>query len=49
MVAVKFGKLILGEQTENEYSTTLYFKDSSQSMVDKSTLKNTEINKNFRK
>ena len=42
MVAVKFGKLILGEQTENEYTATLYFKDNGQSMVDKSTLKNTE-------
>ena len=42
MVAVKFGKLLLGEQTENEYTATLYFKDNGQSMVDKSTLKNTE-------
>ena len=42
MVAVKFGKLILGEQTENEYTAMLYFKDNGQSMVDKSTLKNTE-------
>ena len=42
MVAVKFGKLILGDQNENEYSATLYFKDNSQSMLDKSTLRNTE-------
>ena len=42
MVAVKFGKLILGEQNETEYSATLYFKDNSQSMLDKSTLRNTE-------
>ena len=42
MVAVKFGKLILGDQNETEYSATLYFKDNSQSMVDKSTLRNTE-------
>ena len=42
MVAVKFGKLILGDQNETEYSTTLYFKDNGQSMVDKSTLRNTE-------
>jgi translation initiation factor 4E len=42
MVAVKFGKMILGEKSENEYSATLYFKDNSQSMVDKSTLRNTE-------
>ena len=42
MVAVKFGKMILGEQSENEYSATLYFKDNSQSMLDKSTLRNTE-------
>ena len=42
MVAVKFGKLILGDQNENENSTTLYFKDNGQSMVDKSTLRNTE-------
>lgn len=42
MVAVKFGKLILGDQNETEYSATLYFKDNSQSMLDKSTLRNTE-------
>ena len=42
MVAVKFGKLILGDQNETEYSATLYFKDNSQSLVDKSTLRNTE-------
>ena len=42
MVAVKFGKMMLGEKSENEYSATLYFKDNSQSMVDKSTLRNTE-------
>ena len=42
MVAVKFGKMILGEQNETEYSATLYFKDNSQSMLDKSTLRNTE-------
>ena len=42
LVAVKFGKLILGDQNETEYSTTLYFKDNSQSLVDKSTLRNTE-------
>ena len=42
LVAVKFGKLILGDQNETEYSATLYFKDNSQSMVDKSTLRNTE-------
>ena len=42
MVAVKFGKLILGNQNESESSTTLYFKDNSQSMVDKSTLRNAE-------
>ena len=42
MIAVKFGKMILGEQSENEYSATLYFKDNSQSMLDKSTLRNTE-------
>ena len=41
-VAVKFGKLILGDQNETEYSATLYFKDNSQSMLDKSTLRNTE-------
>ena len=42
MVAVKFGKLILGDQNETEYTATLYFKDNSQSMLDKSTLRNTE-------
>ena len=42
LVAVKFGKLILGDQNETEYSATLYFKDNSQSLVDKSTLRNTE-------
>ena len=42
MIAVKFGKLILGNQNESESSTTLYFKDNSQSMLDKSTLRNTE-------
>ena len=42
MIAVKFGKLILGNQNESESSTTLYFKDNSQSMVDKSTLRNAE-------
>ena len=42
MVAVKFGKLILGDQNETEYSATLYFKDNSQSMLDKSTLRNIE-------
>ena len=42
MVAVKFGKLILGDQNEAEFTATLYFKDNSQSMVDKSTLRNTE-------
>jgi translation initiation factor 4E len=42
MVAVKFGKLILGNQNESESSTTLYFKDNSQSMLDKSTLRNAE-------
>ena len=42
MVAVKFGKLILGDQNEMEYSATLYFKDNSQSLMDKSTLRNTE-------
>ena len=42
MIAVKFGKLILGNQNESEYSATLYFKDNSQSMVDKSTLRNAE-------
>ena len=42
MIAVKFGKLILGDQNETEYSATLYFKDNSQSMLDKSTLRNTE-------
>ena len=42
MVAVKFGKMILGEQNETKYSATLYFKDNSQSMLDKSTLRNTE-------
>ena len=42
MVAVKFGKLILGDQNETEYSATLYFKDNSQSLMDKSTLRNTE-------
>ena len=42
VVAVKFGKLILGDQNETEYSATLYFKDNSQSLVDKSTLRNTE-------
>ena len=42
MVAVKFGKLILGDQNETEYSATFYFKDNSQSMLDKSTLRNTE-------
>ena len=42
MVAVKFGKLILGDQNETEYSATLYFKDNGQSMLDKSTLRNTE-------
>ena len=42
MVAVKFGKLILGDQNEDEFTATLYFKDNSQSMVDKSTLRNTE-------
>ena len=42
LVAVKFGKLILGNQNESESSTTLYFKDNSQSMLDKSTLRNTE-------
>jgi len=42
MIAVKFGKLILGNQNESESSTTLYFKDNSQSMLDKSTLRNAE-------
>ena len=42
MVAVKFGQLILGDQKETEYTATLYFKDNSQSMLDKSTLRNTE-------
>ena len=42
MIAVKFGKLILGNQNQSESSTTLYFKDNSQSMVDKSTLRNAE-------
>ena len=42
LVAVKFGKLILGDRNETEYSATLYFKDNSQSLVDKSTLRNTE-------
>ena len=42
MVAVKFGKLILGDQNEDEFTATLYFKDNSQSLVDKSTLRNTE-------
>ena len=42
LVAVKFGKLILEDQNETEYSATLYFKDNSQSLVDKSTLRNTE-------
>ena len=42
MVAVKFGKLILGDQNGTEYSATLYFKDNSQSMLDNSTLRNTE-------
>ena len=49
MVAVKFGKLILGDQNENEYSATLYFKDNSQSMLDKSTLRNTETKKKKKK
>jgi translation initiation factor 4E len=43
MIAVKFGKLILGNQNDSESSTTLYFKDNSQSMLDKSTLRNSEI------
>jgi translation initiation factor 4E len=43
MIAVKFGKLILGNQNESESSTTLYFKDNSQSTLDKSTLRNSEI------
>ena len=42
LVALKFGKLILGNQNESESSTTLYFKDNSQSMLDKSTLRNAE-------
>ena len=42
MVAVKFGQLILGDQKETEYTATLYFKDNSRSMLDKSTLRNTE-------
>jgi translation initiation factor 4E len=42
MIAVKFGKLILGNQNDSESSTTLYFKDNSQSMLDKSTLRNAE-------
>ena len=38
----KYDKIILGDQNETEYSATLYFKDNSQSLVDKSTLRNTE-------
>lgn len=40
-VALKFGKLIIGEAAENENSI-LSFKDTSQSLLDKSTLRNTE-------
>ena len=42
LVAVKFGKLILGDQNETEYSATLYFKDNIKSMLYKSTLRNSE-------
>ena len=43
-MSAKIGKLILWVQNEAEYSSNLYYKDNSQSMLDKSTLRNTKIN-----
>lgn len=40
IIAEKFEKLILGDKTETENYSVLYFKDNNQSIVDKSTLRN---------
>jgi len=42
-IDVKFGKIILGDKNEMEYSATIYFKVNSKSKVNKSILRNTEI------